>query len=357
MNLQSEITNEVIKLLKQLIACPSMSKEENITANLISEYFAEHNIPYFRKINNIWAKNKFFDKNLTTILLNSHHDTVKPNANWTLDPFQPIEKEGKIYGLGSNDAGASLVSLLAAFQYFYYRTDLMYNLIFVASAEEEITGKNGLELLFKENDLPPLSFAIVGEPTMMQMAIAEKGLMVLDCKSKGEAGHAARNEGVNAIYKAIKDINWIQNYKFPKDSELLGPVKMTITVINAGCQHNVVPDLCEFTIDVRANDQYSLDEIFKIISENIDAEITPRSMRLQPSKIDPQHPIVLAGRQLGLSSYGSPTTSDQAVIPYESIKIGPGDSARSHTADEFIYKKEIEDGIDIYIKLLTKVIF
>ncbi len=357
MNLQTEITSEVISLLKQLIACPSMSKEENKTATLISEYFSAHNIPYFRKINNVWAKNKFYNKNLPTILINSHHDTVKPNANWTLDPFQPIEKEGKIFGLGSNDAGASLVSLLASFQYFYYRSDLKYNLIFVASAEEEITGKNGLELLFKENDLPPLSFAIVGEPTLMQMAIAEKGLMVLDCKSEGEAGHAARDEGVNAIYKALKDINWIQNYSFPKASDLLGPVKMTVTIINAGTQHNVVPDICHFTIDVRANDQYTLDEIFKIITGNIEAEVLPRSMRLQPSKIDPQHPLVLAGKKLGLSTYGSPTTSDQAVIPYESLKIGPGDSARSHTADEFIYKKEIEDGIDIYIKLLSSIIF
>ncbi|MES2795662.1 MAG: M20 family metallo-hydrolase [Bacteroidota bacterium] len=356
MNLQTQITADVIELLKSLIACPSMSKEENGTAAIISEYLSAHNIPYFRKINNIWAKNKYYNKDLPTVLLNSHHDTVKPNPNWTLDPFAPTEKDGKIYGLGSNDAGASLVSLLAVFHYYYYRTDLQYNLLFVASAEEEITGKNGLELLFKENDLPKINFAMVGEPTQMQMAIAEKGLMVLDCSAKGIAGHAARNEGDNAIYKSIKDINWIQNYQFQKSSELLGPVKMSVTIINAGSQHNVVPAECNFTIDVRANDQYSLEDILETISHNIDSEVVARSMRLQPSKIDPNHPIVLSGKKLGLSTYGSPTTSDQAVIPYPSIKIGPGDSARSHTADEYIFITEIEEGIDIYIKMLKEVI-
>jgi acetylornithine deacetylase len=357
MELQSQITDTAILLLKKLIECPSMSTEEEGTAAIITDYLSDHRIPYSRKINNIWAKNQYFNKELPTILLNSHHDTVKPNQNWTLNPFLATEKDGKIFGLGSNDAGASLVSLLALFHYFYYRTDLQYNLIFVASAEEEITGKNGLELLFKENILPKIDFAIVGEPTQMQMAIAEKGLMVLDCKAKGKAGHAARNEGENAIYKAIKDINWIQNYQFPKESKILGPVKLTVSIINAGSQHNVVPEECNFTIDVRANDQYTLDEILEIISQNIDSEIVARSMRLQPSKIDPQHEIVKAGKKLGLSTYGSPTTSDQAVIPYQSIKIGPGDSARSHTADEYIHKSEIIEGIDIYIKLLSDIIF
>lgn len=356
MELKSELTANAIDLLKQLIACESISKEETGTANLIAEYMSSYTIPYFRKINNIWAKNKYYNSSLPTLLLNSHHDTVKPNANYTLNPFDAMEKEGKLYGLGSNDAGGCLVSLLAVFQYFYYRTDLKYNLIFVASAEEEITGKNGLELLFKENDLPQIDFAIVGEPTLMQMAIAEKGLMVLDCTAKGEPGHAARNEGVNAIYKAIKDINWIQSFEFPKTSELLGPVKMSVTIMNAGSQHNVVPAECKFTIDVRANDAYTLEEILKIIKANIDAEIAPRSIRLQPSKIEQNHPIVLSGKALGLSTYGSPTTSDQAVIPYPSLKIGPGDSARSHSADEYIYVNEINDGIEIYIKMLEKII-
>jgi acetylornithine deacetylase len=357
MTLQSQITANAIALLKELIACPSMSKEENGTAAIIAEYLSAHNIPYFRKINNIWAKNQHYNNDLPTILLNSHHDTVKPNPGWTMDPFQPIEKEGKIYGLGSNDAGASLVSLLAVFHYFYYRTDLKYNLIFVASAEEEITGSNGLELLFKESNLPALAFAVVGEPTQMQMAIAEKGLMVIDATTHGKAGHAARNEGENAIYKAIKDINWIQNHQFEKNSELLGPVKMSVTIINAGSQHNVVPDQCTYTIDVRANDQYTLNEIYEIIDSNTEADLVARSMRLQPSKIDPEQPIVMAGKKLKLSSYGSPTTSDQAVIPYQSIKIGPGDSSRSHTADEYIYIEEIKNGIDVYIKMLQEVLF
>ncbi len=356
MNLKAQLNQNAIELLKQLIACQSYSKEENGTATILSEYFSSHNIPYFRKINNIWAKNQYFNPNLPTILLNSHHDTVKPNANYTIDPFNPIEKDGKLYGLGSNDAGGCLVSLLATFHYFYYRTDLKYNLIFVASAEEEITGKNGLELLFKENNLPEIAFAIVGEPTLMQMATAEKGLMVIDCTAHGEAGHAARNEGVNAIYKAIEAINWFKTYSFPKNSELLGPVKMSVTIINAGSQHNVVPSECTFTVDVRANDTYTLEDILEIIKQNISVEIQPRSIRLQPSKIDLNHPIVLAGKAIGLSNYGSPTTSDQAVIPYPSLKIGPGDSARSHTANEYINLLEIDEGIGIYIKMLENVI-
>lgn len=356
MDFQKQITTDSIDLLKKLIACPSFSKEENNTALILEEFFRERNMPFSRKINNIWARNQHFNKNLPTILLNSHHDTVKPNPNWTLNPFDPAEIDGKIYGLGSNDAGASLVSLLAVFYYFYHRTDLKYNFVFVASAEEEITGVNGLELLFKENDLYNFEFAIVGEPSQMQMAIAEKGLMVLDCTSCGIAGHAAREEGENAIYNAIEDINWIKNYQFPKKSDLLGPVKMSVTIINSGSQHNVVPDECKFTIDVRVNDLYSLDEVVNIIQENIKSEVKPRSMRLKPSHIDSNHPVVEAGRKLGLTTYGSPTTSDQAVINYPSLKMGPGDSARSHTADEFIYISEIENGIDIYLKVLKEIV-
>jgi acetylornithine deacetylase len=356
MELQTQLANESIVLLKHLISTQSYSREEAGTANLIQEFLSDFNIPYSKKQNNIWAKNQFFNKNLPTILLNSHHDTVKPNSNWTIDPFLPIIKDGKLFGLGSNDAGGSLVSLLATFKYFYNRTDLKYNLIFVASAEEEITGPNGLELLFLENDLRNIDFAIVGEPTQMHMALAEKGLMVIDCVATGKAGHAARDEGENAIYKAIADIEWIKNYVFPKVSTLLGAVKMSVTIVNAGTQHNVVPDQCNFTIDVRINDLYTLEEVLEIIKSNLKSAVKPRSMRIKPSSINLSHPIVEAGKNLGLHGFGSPTTSDQAVIPYPSIKIGPGDSARSHTADEYIFLQEIENGIDIYIKLLKQLI-
>lgn len=356
MDFQTLITNDSIDLLKKLIACPSLSREEQNTACIIEEFFRERNMPFSRKMNNIWARNKRFNKNLPTILLNSHHDTVKPNPNWTLNPFEPSIIDGKLYGLGSNDAGASLVSLLAIFYFFYNRTDLKYNFIFVAAAEEEITGVNGLELLFKENDLYNFDFAIVGEPTLMQMAIAEKGLLVLDCVSHGIAGHAAREEGENALYKAIEDINWIKNYQFPKKSDMLGPIKMSVTIINSGNQHNVVPDECKFTIDVRVNDCYNLEEVVKVIQDNIKADVKPRSMRLKPSHIDPNHPIIEAGKKIGLKTYGSPTTSDQAVINYPSLKMGPGDSARSHTADEFIYLSEIEEGIEIYLKVLKEIV-
>ena len=355
MEFENQIKADAIALLKKLIACPSLSKQEEGTARLLTDFFSDRTIPYSRKINNIWARNQHFNKNLPTILLNSHHDTVKPNPNWTKDPYQPIEENRILYGLGSNDAGASLVSLLAVFIYFYYRTDLKYNFVFVASAEEEITGKNGIELLLKEEALPPVDFAIVGEPTLMQLAIAEKGLMVLDCTAHGIASHAAREEGENAIYKAIEAINWIKNYKFPKVSAMLGPVKMSVTIINSGTQHNVVPNECKFTVDVRANECYSLEEILQTIKDNINCDVTPRSMRLKPSSIPENHPIVQAGISLGLSTYGSPTTSDQAVLTCPSLKCGPGDSARSHTADEYIKIEEINEGITLYLKMLKKV--
>jgi acetylornithine deacetylase len=357
MNLQESLSNEAIGLLQKLIACPSYSREENGTAAILAEFFSEHNIPYQRKENNIWAKNQRYNKELPNILLNSHHDTVKPNAGYTKNPFEAKIEDGKLYGLGSNDAGGPLVSLLATFMYFYYRTDLNYNILFVASAEEEITGSNGLELLFKENLLPKIDFAIVGEPTSMQLAIAEKGLLVLDCSTQGKAGHAARNEGDNAISKAVKDINWIENFSFEKTSALLGPVKATVTIINAGNQHNVVPDSCTYTVDVRVNECYTLEEILNIFKENLSATLQPRSLRLRPSGIDPQHAIVCAANALGISTYGSPTLSDQAIIPYPSVKIGPGDSARSHTANEYILLDEIKCGIELYIKLLSKVVF
>jgi acetylornithine deacetylase len=355
MTLQQQLTEDVIDLLKKLITTQSFSKEEEGTALIISEFFAERNVPYSREINNIWARNQHFNKDLPTILLNSHHDTVKPNINWIKNPFEAFEENGKLFGLGSNDAGASLVSLLAAFMYFYYRTDLKYNFVFVASAEEEITGANGLELLIRTNRLRDIDFAIVGEPTDMQMAISEKGLMVIDATTYGKAGHAAREEGENAIYKAMKDIQWLQNDNFEKKSALLGPVKTSVTVINAGAQHNVVPDVCTFTIDIRVNDQYTLEEVLAVLKTNLKSDLKPRSMRLQPSSIPENHLIVMAGLELGKKTYGSPTTSDQAVLICPSLKMGPGHSGRSHTADEFIYLKEIEDGIEDYIKMLKMV--
>lgn len=348
----NELTNDSIELLKRLIATQSFSKEESKTADLIQAFFSERNIPFSRVENNIWSRNQAFNKELPTILLNSHHDTVKPNAGWTKDPFEPLVEGDTLYGLGSNDAGGPLVSLLATYLYFYYRTDLPVNIIFAATAEEEISGKNGIELLLPK--LPEIAFGIVGEPTQMHLAVAEKGLLVLDCVSHGVAGHAAREEGENAIYKAMKDIHWFSTFSFPKVSKTLGQVKMSVTGINAGTQHNVVPDRCEFMVDVRATDAYSLDETLEIIRENVSCEINPRSVRLQPSGISQNHPLVQSAVELGRKLYGSPTLSDQALMPFETAKIGPGDSARSHTADEYILLSEIKQGVEMYIKLLKK---
>jgi acetylornithine deacetylase len=339
-----------IGFLKKLIGTPSLSKDEGKTLLLFEDFFRERNVKFETIKNNIWAKNKHFDSSKPTILLNSHHDTVKPNISYTKDPYAAEVVDGKLFGLGSNDAGGPLVSLLATFLYFYEESELPYNLIFAASAEEEISGKDGIELLIKS--LPKIALAIVGEPTLMDMAVAEKGLMVLDCKAIGVAGHAARDEGKNAIYEAIADINWFRNYEFEKISESLGPIKMSVTVINAGTQHNVVPDECSFVVDVRATDAYSLEETLEIIKQNVKCEVTPRSVRLHPSGISLEHPIVKKGIALGMKPYGSPTLSDQALMPFTSIKIGPGDSARSHTADEYIYVKEIYGGIEGYVELL-----
>ncbi|RYC67960.1 MULTISPECIES: M20 family metallo-hydrolase [Spirosoma] len=352
--LQTTLTADALALLKRLIATPSFSREEQQTAALIEAFFREKQIPYERLENNIWAKNRFFDPAKPTVLLNSHHDTVKPNPSWTLDPFTPVERDDKLFGLGSNDAGGCLVSLIAAFVYFYDRPDLSHNVVMAASAEEEISGRNGLELLLPH--LPPISFAIVGEPTEMQLAIAEKGLLVLDCTAHGVSGHAARNEGENAIYKAIQDINWLTTYQFPKESPTLGPIKLSVTIIQAGSQHNVVPDVCTFTVDVRVTEQYTLEEVIDTIRTNIRSEVKPRSIRLKPSSIPADHPIVRAGLALGRHTYGSPTTSDQAVLNCPSLKCGPGHSGRSHSADEFIYLREISEGVDGYIRMLEQVL-
>ena len=357
----SILSEEAVALLKSLIAIPSFSKEEDQTAGVLCLFFAKKGIPHFRIGNNVYASNKHFHETKPTILLNSHHDTVKPNKAYTLDPFSAIEKDGKLFGLGSNDAGGCLVSLAATFLHFYEQTDLKYNVVFAASAEEEISGKNGIELLFQSPafNLPGRNwaFAIVGEPTQMQMAVAEKGLLVLDCNSVGKAGHAARNEGENAIYKAIKDIEWFKSFQFPRVSDLLGPVKMSVTVINTENKaHNVVPPHCSFVVDIRVNELYSFEEILGIIKANTNCDAQPRSLRMRSSSILLDHPIVKAGLDLGRTYYGSPTTSDKALIPFTSLKIGPGDSARSHTADEFIFLEEIPEGIALYIAMLEKVL-
>lgn len=357
----SILTTESIALLKELIAVPSFSKEEDQTAGILCLFFAKKGIPHFRIGNNVYASNKFFDESKPTVLLNSHHDTVKPNKGYTLDPFNPAEKDGKLYGLGSNDAGGCLVSLAAAFLHFYEQPDLKYNIVFAASAEEEISGKNGIELLLQSGSFNPAgrnwAFAIVGEPTKMQMAVAEKGLLVLDCVANGKAGHAAREEGDNAIYKAIKDIEWFSSFRFPKISDLLGPVKMSVTVINTENKaHNVVPSQCSFVVDIRVNELYTFEELLDIIKSNTQVDVQPRSLRMRSSSIPLTHPIVKAGLELGKTCYGSPTTSDKALMPFLSLKIGPGDSARSHTADEYIFTDEIREGIELYVKLLGKIV-
>lgn len=338
-----------IKLLQDLISTPSFSREEDKTADIIQRFFQNKNIPTERKGNNVWAKNGNYTEGAQTVLLNSHHDTVKPVQGWTRDPFGVDIEKGRLYGLGSNDAGASLVSLIATFCHFYDKK-LPFNLILLASAEEEISGKNGVESVLP--DLPSISLGIVGEPTLMQMAVAEKGLMVVDGIAKGKAGHAAREEGVNAIYKALSDIEKIRQYDFEKKSDLLGAVKMSVTQIQAGTQHNVVPDECRFVIDIRTNECYSNQEVLEIIQKEVESELVPRSFRLNSSKIGLEHPLILRGLELGLTYYGSPTLSDQALMPFPTLKIGVGDSARSHTANEFVYVKEIEQGINTYIQLL-----
>jgi len=350
----AELAEESIGLLKKLIAVPSFSREEHETAQIIELFLKQHGIRTYTKMNNIWAYNKYYDGSKPTILLNSHHDTVKPNSGYTRDPFSPDEEGGKLYGLGSNDAGGCLVSLIAVFLYFYEQENLKYNFCLAATAEEEISGNNGLELVLP--DLGPLEFAIVGEPTQMNLAIAERGLMVLDCTVYGKAGHAAREEGENAIYKALKDIEWFRTYRFAKVSELFGPLKMSVTIINAGSQHNVVPAQCDFTVDVRVTDAYRNEEVLEIIRKYVSCEVKPRSIRLKPSSISKKHPIVQAGTALGRTTYGSPTTSDQALLDIPSLKLGPGESGRSHMADEFIYLDEIREGIDLYIKILEKIV-
>ena len=352
---KKELTQNSIELLKNLIETPSFSSEEDKTAGLIENWFTEYKIPCVRTKNNVWATNLHFKKGKPTILLNSHHDTVKPNNGYTKDPFKALEEEGKLYGLGSNDAGGSLVSLIATFTYFYAKKNLEYNLVLVASAEEENSGLDGLNSMLKF--IPKIDVAIVGEPTLMNLAIAEKGLVVFDAKVKGTPSHAAHPNKDNAIYNTVDVLKWFQDYKFEKKSPVLGDVKMTVTQIYAGKQHNAVPAEVELVIDVRVNDKYSNKEIADIlIIKSPCTSIAPRSLRLNSSSIPISHPLVEAGVELGRETYGSPTLSDQAVLSCPSLKLGPGYSPRSHTADEFIYIAEIEEGIDIYIQLLEKIL-
>ncbi len=348
-----KLKEDAIGLLKELIATPSFSREEDQTASILGRFLALRNVAASRVGNNVFAQNKFFDPAKPVLLLNSHHDTVRPNPQYTRDPFSPEVQDGKLYGLGSNDAGGCLVSLLAVFLHFYERADLKFNLVFAATAEEEISGMGGIEYTLPY--LPKIDYAIVGEPTQMQMAVAERGLMVLDATANGKAGHAARNEGENAIYKALRDIEWFSNYQFEKVSPLLGPSKMSVTVIETENKaHNVVPAVCRFVVDVRVNELYTFEEILDLIKSNTNSDIKPRSTRLRSTSIPLDHPLVKAGLKLERTYYGSPTTSDKALMPFPALKMGPGDSARSHTADEFIYIDEIRDGIRLYVKLIEQ---
>ncbi|MCF7567105.1 M20 family metallo-hydrolase [Sabulilitoribacter arenilitoris] len=350
-----ELTANAISLLKKLIETQSFSSEEDQTAALLETWFIASNIKYNRTKNNVWAVNKHFDNGKPTLLLNSHHDTVKPNSGYTKNPFKAIVEDGKLYGLGSNDAGGCLVSLIATFTYFYETENLKYNLIIVASAEEESSGPDGLNSML--SIIPKVDVAIVGEPTLMNLAVAEKGLVVFDAEVHGTASHAAHPNNNNAIYNTIDVLKWFKDFKFSKTSQALGDVKMTVTQINAGKQHNAIPADVKLVIDVRVNDKYTNQEVADLLIANSPCDkITPRSLRLNSSSIPVDHELVKAGIDMGRETYGSPTLSDQAVLTCPSLKLGPGDSTRSHTADEFIYINEIEEGIKIYVELLNRVI-
>ncbi|WP_290791713.1 M20 family metallo-hydrolase [Flavihumibacter sp. UBA7668] len=374
-----QLYEEALGLLKGLISTPSLSREEQGTAALIRRFLGERGVEVNQQLNNVWAVNKFYSPGKPTVVLNSHHDTVKPNPQYTKNPFEPIIEDGKLYGLGSNDAGGPLVALIACFLHFYKQEKLPINLVLAATAEEEISGVNGVEALLKDPDFlqktgqlvltdqtmptqtthQALAFdgwsAIVGEPTEMELAVAEKGLLVLDCTVTGKTGHAARQEGINALYKAMDAINWFRNYQFPKISPTLGPVHMNVTVIQTENKaHNVVPGTCQFTVDIRVTDAYTHEEIVDIVKANVDAEIKPRSLRMRATAIGDTHPLVQAGIGLGKQTYGSPTCSDKALLPFPALKCGPGFSGRSHSADEFIYLHEINEGITTYIQLLQQ---
>lgn len=343
---------QAINLLKELIACPSFSGEEENTAGIIFNYLKENGVKVNRLKNNVWAQSYYYDPAKPTLLLNSHHDTVKPSSAYTKDPFAPTIESDKLYGLGSNDAGASVVSLLSVFTKLY-KEKLNYNLVIAITAEEEAICKNGISFLWPH--LGKIDCALVGEPTLMQAAIAERGLLVLDCKAIGKPGHAARNEGDNALYKAMDAIQWFRTYRFPETSEQMGEVKMTVTMINAGTQHNVVPGECTFTVDIRPTDKYKNIEIYRIVCDTINCEVVPRSLNLNASAISNSHPIVQTAHKLNIPTYVSPTTSDISRMDVPALKIGPGDSGRSHTANEYVKLSEIEEGIKLYEKFIISI--
>ena len=353
--------DSLVKLLEDLVKLPSFSRQENDAADKLFEWLSRNVITPHRKGNNIWlCSDETSEKSFSggdsggsverpVILLNAHIDTVHPVASYSRDPFTPSVENGKVYGLGTNDDGASLVALLAAYIDLTSRPQ-PYRLVWSATAEEEVCGKGGIELIFPE--LGKIDLGIIGEPTRMEMAVAEKGLMVLDCTSLGKGGHAAREEGVNAIYEALPDIEWFRTHRLPKESPYLGPVKMTVTQVNAGIQHNVVPDRCTFVVDVRSNGMYSNAELLDIIKHSVRCDVKERSTRLGSSHIDEEHPVVCRAKSLGIKTFGSSTTSNQTLSPFPTVKIGPGDSARSHTADEYIELDEILDGVETYVRLL-----
>lgn len=346
---QEDYVNDAVELLRSLIATPSVSRNESEAADVMQHYMESIGLTPRREGNNLWVMSPEWDDKKPTLLLNAHIDTVKPAASWTRDPFSPTIEGDKLYGLGSNDCGGGLTTLLQAFRWLTLRPQ-PYNLIYLASAEEEVSGKDGFSRALPL--LPHIDVAIVGEPTGMQPAIAEKGLMVLDVIAHGKSGHAARNEGVNAIYEALDDMMWIRDYKFKKVSPLLGPTKMTLTVVNAGTQHNVIPDLCTMLVDIRTNEYYKNEDVFEFIKKHLKSEVHAHSFRLHSSHIDPNHPLVKRCVSLGLTPYGSPTLSDQALMPWQSFKLGPGESSRSHSADEFILISEMRHAFAIYQQLL-----
>jgi acetylornithine deacetylase len=357
----ASLQDDAIGLLKELVSTPSYSREEEQTAGVLTRFLGLKRIEHARVANNVYAFNRHYDPSKPTVLLNSHHDTVKPAAGWVRDPFMPTVEGDRLYGLGSNDAGGSLVSLISAFLYYHDREGLPWNITLAATAEEEVSGPNGVEYLLNNTHFnaqlqgSQLLGAIVGEPTDMQMAVAEMGLMVVDAVAQGKSGHAARNEGDNAILHAIEDIRWIHGHRFGKESDLLGPNKMTVTVIHTeNNAHNVVPDRCMFTVDVRVNDRYTFEDVLEEMRSHMRSEIKPRSTRLRPTRIGDDHPLVMAGLSLGRRRYGSPTTSDKALMPIPALKMGPGDSARSHTPDEFIHLTEIREAVSLYAALLGK---
>jgi len=346
---QEQYVSDAMQLLKKLIATPSVSRNEKDAADIMEQTIRSYGFEPQREANNLWIIDPHYDESRPTLLLNAHIDTVKPVASWSRDPFSPDVEDGVLYGLGSNDCGGGLCSLLQIFRMLTEKPQ-SYNLIYLASAEEEVSGKDGITRALPL--LPHIDLAIVGEPTGMNPAVAEKGLMVLDVIAHGKSGHAARNEGVNAIYEALDDMRWIRDYKFEKVSEFLGPTKMTLTVVNAGTQHNVIPDKCTMLVDIRTNEFYDNEEVYEFIRQHLKSEVKAHSFRLKSSRIDPEHPLIRKCIAMGMKPFGSPTLSDQALMHFPSFKLGPGESSRSHSANEFIRISEIRDAIAKYETLL-----